>query len=232
MHAHEPHILGQHHRQLVLGDRHCPARFAIDHGDRAAPVTLPADAPVTQAVVHLALSQPFGFQPGDGFLFCFCDLQAVQPFTIDSRPIPGIRFAFPIFWRRYGADNGQTVTDRKVPVALVLSGHGHDGPGAVSHQNVVRQVQRHRLFGERIEQVGAGKHASFVEAAFNRQAVFLGGLPGPLDKLCDRRSMLGADDIRHQRVLRREYRVRHAEGSIRAGREHPHPAALLVQGAL
>src|SRR5205823_3914954 len=45
-------VLGQQHRQLLIGDGHLPARAAVDERDRAAPVALPRDAPVAQAVLH------------------------------------------------------------------------------------------------------------------------------------------------------------------------------------
>src|SRR5205823_14358975 len=45
-------VLGQHHRQLLVGHRHRAARAAVDDRNRAAPVALPGDAPVAQAVLH------------------------------------------------------------------------------------------------------------------------------------------------------------------------------------
>src|SRR3546814_11771668 len=53
-HTRELDVLGQDHRQLVLGHRHRAAAVAVDHRDRAAPVALAADAPVPHAEVHAA----------------------------------------------------------------------------------------------------------------------------------------------------------------------------------
>ena len=51
-HALRPVVLdvGEQHRQLVLGDGHRAAVVAVDDRDRAAPVALPREAPVAQAV--------------------------------------------------------------------------------------------------------------------------------------------------------------------------------------
>ena len=47
-------VLGKQDRELVDGDGHDPVVGAVHDGDRAAPVSLAADQPVPQAVVHLA----------------------------------------------------------------------------------------------------------------------------------------------------------------------------------
>ena len=49
-------VVGQLHRQVLARHRHHAAGRAVDHRDRAAPVALARDAPVAQAVVHLALA--------------------------------------------------------------------------------------------------------------------------------------------------------------------------------
>src|SRR3546814_14572600 len=54
--AHERHVFGQYHRQLLLRHRHIAADRAQDHRNRATPVTLAADAPVAQAEIDPALA--------------------------------------------------------------------------------------------------------------------------------------------------------------------------------
>lgn len=47
-------VVWQQHQRLVLRQRHGAAVVAVDHRDRAAPVTLARDQPVAQAEVDLA----------------------------------------------------------------------------------------------------------------------------------------------------------------------------------
>ena len=42
-------LLGQHHRQLIVGHRHQAVALAVNHGNGRAPVALAAHAPVLQA---------------------------------------------------------------------------------------------------------------------------------------------------------------------------------------
>ena len=50
------HVLGQHHREVLLPLRHHAARVAVEDRDRSAPVALATDAPVPETVVDLGLS--------------------------------------------------------------------------------------------------------------------------------------------------------------------------------
>ena len=52
----EAHIVGKLHRQILLRHRHDAAGRAMDHRDRAAPIALPRDAPVAQAILDLPLA--------------------------------------------------------------------------------------------------------------------------------------------------------------------------------
>src|SRR5271165_35686 len=52
----EGDVLGELHRQVCGRDRHDAAGLAMDDGDRAAPVTLPRDAPIAELIIDLALA--------------------------------------------------------------------------------------------------------------------------------------------------------------------------------
>jgi hypothetical protein len=52
-------------RQLVVGHRHDAARVAVDDRDRAAPVALPREQPVAQAVADRRLAEPSLVEPRD-----------------------------------------------------------------------------------------------------------------------------------------------------------------------
>ena len=54
--GHEVYVVGQQHRQILVGDGDDAARLAVDDGDRRAPIALAADEPVAQAVVDRGLA--------------------------------------------------------------------------------------------------------------------------------------------------------------------------------
>src|SRR6187402_1435825 len=52
----EGHVLRQLYREVLLRHRNDAAHRAMDHGDGAAPIALPRDAPVAQAELGAALA--------------------------------------------------------------------------------------------------------------------------------------------------------------------------------
>jgi len=57
-------VFRQFHRQLVIRHRHVAAVVAVDDGNRATPVALTRDTPVTQAPVDLLVAQALGLEVG------------------------------------------------------------------------------------------------------------------------------------------------------------------------
>ena len=57
-------VLGQRHRQLVLGHGHDAAMLAVDGRDGVAPVALTADEPVAQTELDLATAAAHGLEVG------------------------------------------------------------------------------------------------------------------------------------------------------------------------
>ena len=60
----EVDVVGQQHRQLLVGHRHLPARRAVHDGDRRAPVPLAAEQPVAQPERDGRLAAPLLAEPG------------------------------------------------------------------------------------------------------------------------------------------------------------------------
>ncbi len=54
----------QLHRQLLIRHGHGATRIAMDQRNRATPVALARDTPVTQAILHLRIAEVFCFQVG------------------------------------------------------------------------------------------------------------------------------------------------------------------------
>ncbi len=72
------HIFRQNHRQLIRRRRHYCAVFQRQHRDWGTPVTLTGHTPVTQTIVHGALTQTFGFQFGTDGIKCLLEVQTVE----------------------------------------------------------------------------------------------------------------------------------------------------------
>ena len=165
-------VLGQKDGQVGLGDPDDAVGGAVDDGDRAPPVALPADQPVPQPVLHRALAEAPLHEPFGRPFLRRVDVEAVEETAVDLRAGPGPGLAREVVGGRDGADDRQVVGDGEVVVALVLGGDGHDRPGAVGRDHVVGDVDRHRLTGERVDAPAPG-----VGAAFGCRDVALQALP-------------------------------------------------------
>ncbi len=62
----EADVLGQLHRQLVVGHPDRPAPRAVDDRHRGAPIALAGDAPIPQAIDGGAFALALGFDARDG----------------------------------------------------------------------------------------------------------------------------------------------------------------------
>jgi hypothetical protein len=121
----------------------------------------------------------------------------------------------------------------EVEVALVLAGHSHDCPSAVAEQHVVRDVYRHRRFGEGVERVGAGEHTALLSGTFGGEPVNLTHPPGGFDELAHHGGAVGGGDGGNDRVLRGNNAEGHAKGGVGPGCVNPegfdiHRLALCV----
>ena len=124
-----------------------PCVGAVDDRDRAAPEALARQQPVAQAVVDRAPRRcPAPRASRWPWRLAVGLAEPVEPLAVDGRarrpctprpPSPSGGCTVRTI--------GQVVGLGEVPVALVLAGHGHDRPGAVAHQHVVGEVDRHRL---------------------------------------------------------------------------------------
>ena len=143
----EADILGQGHRQLVLGHRHHAAGIAVDEGDRRPPVTLAADAPVAQAPHGAPLAPAAAFGPGDDLGLGGFDAHAIEEAGVDDHPVPRLGLALEGLVGAGGigrddAQDRQPVFGGEFEVALVMPRHAHHRAGAVFHQHEVGDEHR------------------------------------------------------------------------------------------
>ncbi len=206
------HVFGQHHRQLVFRHRHIATAVAVDDRDRAAPVALAADTPVTQAELGTRLAEALLLQRHfDGIEGAF-EIQAVVDPGVDQLaalavgvlPGGGCLVAGTGAYHRL---DRQAVLAGKFEVALVMRRHGHDRALAVVHQHVVGDPYRQQLAGQRVLHAQGGGEALLL----------LGGDVGFGDAaalaLIDEGLQLGV-------VLRRQGGQRMLGGDGHVGRTH------------
>ena len=79
------------HRKLVVGDRHGAMFVAVDHRDRATPITLARDAPIAQTIIRFdhalgAVSQLDRSKVLGDPLLGVVNRQSVQEIGIEDRP--------------------------------------------------------------------------------------------------------------------------------------------------
>jgi len=221
-------VFGQHHRQITLGHRHGAVFIAVDDGNRRAPVTLAADAPVAQPPGGLLAAQTLVLERlGDG-IDGELVLEPAQVVGVDGDgarlvgvPVLPAVVAEVLAVHRDDLQDVQVVFLGEGEVAFVVGGHAHHRAVAVAHQHVVAYPQRHRLVGERVKDGEAGRHALLFlrgNLGLGRAAgLALGNEGGDLG--------VGLRGMRGQRMLGRDGAEGHAHDGVGARGEHMHPAA-------
>ena len=170
--------LRQEDGQVLVRDGHRSAVVAIDDRDRAAPVALARERPVPQPVADRRAPAAVRPQPVDDPGCSLGRRQSAELARVDEPLALGVRGegAFRLVGAAVGglddAHHRQPVPLRKREVTLVVGGHGHDRAGAVLHQHVVRDPDRDRLAGRRVDGVASGEDAVLLLrlALFGRPA--------------------------------------------------------------
>ena len=196
-------VLGQRHRQLVLGHGHDAAVLAVDGRDGVAPIALAGNEPVAQTELDLTTTAAHGLEVGHDRSLALGVLAAAHTGVLaglDQRAL-GSMGAIPVDGLGMEGIDGLAVSldgcavvivqddrhDRQIilacelKVALVAAGNGHDGAGAVVGNNVVGNPHGDLLAVDRVHHVAAGKGTVLLEGALG---TFDGGdMLGVLDDL-------------------------------------------------
>src|SRR6185295_19521295 len=139
--------------QLVVRDRNGAVGITVDDRDRRAPVALPGDQPVPQAIYDRSFPDAallrilrdrvlprLGARSGErsaAYHHALADVGLVQR---------GVLHAV----RRDDLADLQLVLLRELEVALVVSGNGHDRAGPIGRQDVVGDEDRDALTREHV----------------------------------------------------------------------------------
>ena len=198
-------VLGQRHRQLILGHGHDAAVLAVDGRDGVAPIALTGNKPVAQTELDLTTTAAHGLEVGHDRSLALGVLATAHTGVLaglDERALGSVG-AIPVDGLGMEGIDGLTVGldgsavivvqddrhDRQVvlagefKVALVTAGNGHDGTGAVVGNDVVGNPHGNLLAVDGVYHIASGKGTVLLEGA-------LGTLDG--------RDVLGVlDDLGH-----------------------------------
>ena len=171
----ELHVLRQEHRKAVVGHRLETPVGAIDHRDRATPVALPGDQPITHPIVDRLGAQVVLLEPVDGggdrrvgSPLGVGRRDAVDRAAVDHHPRADIGLghrgaveATATFGLDDG-DHGQVEFAGELEIALIVGRHRHDRSRAVREQHVVGDPHRDALLIHRVDGVSTGEDAGLL----------------------------------------------------------------------
>ena len=171
------HIVRQADRQVFFFLRHRTAGLAMHHGDRTAPISLAAEAPIPEAKFNLAFAQTFIFEPIDGLFDAVLDRCFTKPgkmidinnlFGLDGHQRHILNLGV-IARHMEGRPHLEPIFSSKIKVALVMGRAGIDSARAVIHQDKVADPNRHLpIRPDRVTDGDAGIDALFL-SLFHRR---------------------------------------------------------------
>src|SRR6266487_641685 len=217
----EMHVLRQQDGQLLFWHGHCSVLGAVDNWDRRAPVALPANQPVSQAIGDHEPAGALFFQvpgdPGNGFISRY----AVERARIDHdaqvlfglRPCSGIARRLAFGANDFAYRNAEFTSE--LEVALVMRGNAHDRARTIAHQHVVGDPDRDLFAADGIGDVTAGEDAGLL--FFCAHALDFGHMPRMVNIGVDFGFVFGCGDLLDPRVLRSQHEEGGAIDRVRAG---------------
>ena len=214
------HIFRQDDGQLVLGNRHGTAGIAVNDRYRRSPVTLPRHAPVTETIVDGSAALAFPFKAIRNGVKGLLEIEAIVFAGIDQHAVvrvgTRVHIDFAAVSRGDHLHDGQTMLPGKLPVTVIVPGHCHHGAGAITHQDEIRDPQRHLFAADRVNCRNAQRHAFL----FHR---FEGGFRGlGLPALCQkgRQLRIPRSSLDRQRMLGGNRHIGYAHQGVGPRRKH------------
>ena len=168
-------IAGEDDGQLVVGHGLDAAGGAMDHRNGRAPVALARNAPILEPVGDGGFAEAVLFGVGGHFRAAVLAGEAA-PFArvlhdaVAGEGFGGLDGEFAV----RGADDGgdrDLVLGAELEVALIVSGNGHDGAGAIAPEDEIADPDGHLGAVEGVDGVVAGE-----EAFLDEQVGVLAGL--------------------------------------------------------
>ena len=244
-------VLGQRHRQLILGHGHDAAVLAVDGRDGVAPIALAADEPVAETELDLATTAAHSLEVGHDRSLALGVLTAAHAGVLpglDERalgsvgaiPVDGLGME-GIDGLAAGLDGSAIVIvqddryDRQVvlagelKIALVAAGNGHDGAGAVVGNDIIGNPHGNLLAVDGVHHVAARKGTVLLEGALG--TLDSRDMLGVLDDLSDGLLVLRAlDELVKTGVLRSQDKEGHTKERIGTRGEDGDLALVALDG--
>ena len=212
-------------RKLSFFEQGDFAIFPVDHGKRFAPVSLTAEEPVAQFIIHGSFSQSGIFEPFGNLLDALLFRQSVDVDAdggvgrVDVAAIFGPagiacqdvqpQLLIRICGRIQDADDGQLIGLGEFEVSVVVRRYGHDGPCTVTHQDVIGHPDRNLVTVDRVDGITAGKDPCFTFGQVGTvEIAFQGGIR---NIFFDSFFLFRSCDFIHQFVLGSHHHVSRAE---------------------
>ena len=144
------HIIGQSDGQILFTLGHNAACIAVDNRDRTAPIALPRQTPIAQAIVGHPCAPAVLFGKGDGGrdrLFARGDIKAgemIDPFHLFGfrGDKCGIFNRCRCLQRHERIAHRQVIFTRKIEIPLIMGRTGKNRACAVIHQNEISDPNR------------------------------------------------------------------------------------------
>src|ERR1035441_1891085 len=198
----------------------------MDHGNRRAPVALARDAPVLDTKSDCGFAEAFrlrfgvhvpaGFGAGQaGPLAGVLHHAIVSEGGLHVREPQAREFAIH---RADHGTNGDSILGAEFEIALVVRGHGHDGAGAIGHQDEVADPNRRLFAAVRIDGVVSGEEAFLEDVAGT-------GVGARIDHGLGARLSFAIEQLRGERMLGRQDHASGAEDGVHARGEDPYECA-------
>src|SRR5262245_5824150 len=113
-------------------------------------------------VLNLSVPGAARLQPGDRGRLGRCRRQTIDGWRIDHCAVTLPCLVVYVAAASHHADDWQVECARKGVIAAVMSGHGHDGALAVTHQYIVGDPERKLYPISWIDRETAGEHAGLA----------------------------------------------------------------------
>ena len=165
--AGELHIGRKLYRKILFLLRNPSALFTINHRNRAAPITLARNQPISQLVVHLSFAQSVRFQILGNLFNRFLVVHSGVLSGVNHGAFRNESFCevIDVDFRILAVHNRNDVQVkflRKLKVALVVRRNRHDGTGSVIHHNVIGDENRNPLSVYRVDSIASGEYAGLL----------------------------------------------------------------------
>src|SRR5208282_3910428 len=134
----------------------------MDDRDRFAPVALPREQPVAELVLDGRFAEALFLEPRGDLLLGFGSRESGDQAAVDGDAVTGETVGIDAFRWLDNDANLQSKFLRKLEIAGVVGGDGHDRAGAIAHHYVIGDPDRDFLVVDRIEGVAAGEDTGFL----------------------------------------------------------------------